>query len=455
MQCLAYKSKIEHSQCPAKTQPNSNYCGRHRNTTIPAFNHPHPQTPLIQSIQSIQSIPEHIQSIQSIQSNETHINILKQLEIDHSREYMDFIQCRKNYIKEASKHIELVEYMENNKMDCYPYTRIIASLEYYNLIKKNTASRFILAVNNINILASFFESLLTATLHTDKLVKLQRWIKSRLKVFNNKIRGIGYLDRSLCVNDSDFVSLDDLVEIPDKDFVSFRDDQGFIYGFNLDSLVELILKSDEHYLDTFTRTTSINLCYRQYIRTLYNHYNKLKINNPYTRFLIPGPVKLNVFRLYAQQQFIKKLKTSSGNNTSNTNSVKPDNKTAIRNRCFAVMQKIDIMGYFTDIAWLMDENVKNIKAFYRKMAALWNYEMGLNNTNRYKIARVHNLFNNLEEVITSRADKYHILDKVLTVMSILVSNGEMESDQNSGAILILYAFAAINPRCIQANPWLA
>ena len=89
------------------------------------------------------------------------------------------------------------------------------------------------------------------------------------------------------------------------------------------------------------------------------------------------------------------------------------------------------------------------------MAALWNYEMGLNNTNRYKIARVHNLFNNLEEVITSRADKYHILDKVLTVMNILVSNGEMESDRNSGAILILYAFAAVNPRCIQANPWLA
>jgi len=40
-------------------------------------------------------------------------------------------------------------------------------------------------------------------------------------------------------------------------------------------------------------------------------------------------------------------------------------------------------------------------------------------------------------------------------LNILVTNGNTESDRNSGAIMILYALAEITPRCVQTNPWLA
>ena len=51
-------------------------------------------------------------------------------------------------------------------------------------------------------------------------------------------------------------------------------------------------------------------------------------------------------------------------------------------------------------------------------------------------------------------DKYHLLDKILDVLNILVSNGENESDRNSGAIMILYGLSEINRHCTLANPWL-
>ena len=57
--------------------------------------------------------------------------------------------------------------------------------------------------------------------------------------------------------------------------------------------------------------------------------------------------------------------------------------------------------------------------------------------------------------MTSRFDKYNLLEKILEPVNIIVSNGETESDRQSGCIIILHALAFINNRCILANPWLA
>ena len=57
--------------------------------------------------------------------------------------------------------------------------------------------------------------------------------------------------------------------------------------------------------------------------------------------------------------------------------------------------------------------------------------------------------------MTSRIDKYNLLDKILEPVNIMVSNGATEPDRQNGCIIILYAIAFINNRCVLANPWLA
>ena len=379
--------------------------------------------------------------------------------------YNQYLDSRKLYMKDTAtttnKPIELVEYLENGKINFYPYSRILASLEYYKLLngveigKSNT--KFLLVSDNIAKLESVFIILIKANTHLDKLVKLQRWIRNNMRRFNKRLHGPL---RVRAVNDSDFVSLDDIKDIPDKDFIALEDGQGFVYGFNLDSVVDLILKSDENFLESFKKQ-SMRICYRQYVNTLYNHYNKIKINNPYTRDLLPGEFKLRVFQLHARHIF-NAMKTNlpthpnalgTGIGTSTSAS---DLRQRVRNKCFTIFQKIDMFGYMTDIAWLMDENVKNLKFFYKRLALQWNLEFGLNNTARYQIARTHNLFSqsHLQDIILSRADKYVLLDKILDTLNVLVSNGETDGDRNTGGILILYAISSINPRCVAANPWL-
>jgi hypothetical protein len=279
---------------------------------------------------------------------------------------LNYLQQRKTYIKdnirENNRPIELLEYIENSKIDYYPSSRILASLEYYNLIKKQDVSRFMLAVNNTNVLVSLFETLINVNLNIDKIIKLQKWIKKSLTNFNSKLQGPALYNRTICVNDSDFVSLDEIKDIPECNFFSFKDDTGFVYGYHIDSAIELIFKSDENYYENFKKHSS-NLCYRQFIKTLFNHYNKIKIFNPYTRFIIDGITKLNIIRLYTKHKF----SLATTNNNLSQNIPITDAKTTIRNKCFSIFQKIDFQGYFTDTTWLLDEQPKNIKIFYKNI----------------------------------------------------------------------------------------
>jgi hypothetical protein len=130
-------------------------------------------------------------------------------------------------------------------------------------------------------------------------------------------------------------------------------------------------------------------------------------------------------------------------------------KIVVKNKCLEIFQKMDLYGYQTDINWLYNENTTILKIFYKKLALLWNFEFGLNHECRFKIAQTTNVFNNLHDIMTSRFDKYNLLEKILEPVNIIVSNGETESDRQSGCIIILHALAFINNRCILANPWLA
>jgi len=475
--CKAYKNKTTKIQCSAKIKSGF-FCGKHQSTVTPLYND-NGELITISSNGSLKATVSKDSTISSVittnntnTNNNSKANVYDRLsnykKIAGSDIYNQYLDSRKMYIKDtsstANKPIELIEYLENSKINFYPYSRILASLEYYRLLNGTeigkSNSKFLLVSDNIAKLESCFAILIKANTYLDRLIKLQRWIRNSMNAFSKRLHGPS---RARAVNDSDFVSLDDIKDISDKDFISFEDERGFVYGFNLDSIVDLILKSDENFLESFKKQHEgliygqRGICYRQYVRTLYNHYNKIKINNPYTRDLLPCEFKLRVFQLYARNIFKNmqsKLHTQS--TVSGTSISSNDLRQRVRNKCFSIFQKIDMFGYMTDIAWLMDENVKNLKFFYKRLALQWNLEFGLNNTARYRISRAHNLFSHshLQDIMLSRADKYVLLDKILDTMNLLVSNGETEGDRNTGCILILYALAAINPRCVEANPWL-
>jgi len=459
--CSTYKNKHNNSQCPNKRKNNLLFCGKHKHMKDIIFKNETNETNNNNNKNECNN--NYNNTLINIINNETigsKRKVLKTLE--KNKYYDDYLMIRKSYIKENTKYIELIDYIENSKLDNYPLPRINASLEHYKIIKTYSSSQFLQAINNIEKLNSFFIMLLKANQNMNKVITLQRFIKKSLNNYKLKLLGPAFNNRSLCVNDSDFFTLDELKDIPNDEFFSFKDEKNFIYGFHIDSITQLVFKSDEHYFEQFKKkiknkqiiinNNSINLCYHQFIKLLCNHYNKIKVLNPYTRFLINNNTKFKIITLYAKKEYdINKITTT----TTNNDILPIDIKLFVKNKCLEIFQKIDLYGYQTDINWLYNQNTTILKIFYKKLALLWNFEFGLNHEGRYKIAQTNHVFNNLHDIMTSRIDKYNLLDKILEPVNIMVSNGATEPDRQNGCIIILYALAFINNRCILANPWLA
>lgn len=68
-----------------------------------------------------------------------------------------------------------------------------------------------------------------------------------------QLRGEAFKQRNICVNDTDFFTLEPLDEIHWKSFFSYKDDTNFVYGFNLASLMRLLKCKDKNIMNPYNR----------------------------------------------------------------------------------------------------------------------------------------------------------------------------------------------------------
>ena len=74
-------------------------------------------------------------------------------------------------------------------------------------------------------------------------VKIQKIIRGNLRRKYNNLHGPAFIKRKLCTNDCDFLTGDEFMHLKDSQFFSYKDTDGFIYGFDIISLYNLIIKS--------------------------------------------------------------------------------------------------------------------------------------------------------------------------------------------------------------------
>ena len=92
-------------------------------------------------------------------------------------------------------------------------------------------------------------------------------------IFRSK--GPALNERSICTNDTDCCSLEPLDEIDFFDFYSYKDDSGFVYGFNVTSLIE-IYKRKRTIKNPYNRA----LFSKHQVRTVIKMYNGNFVINP-------------------------------------------------------------------------------------------------------------------------------------------------------------------------------
>ena len=296
-------------------------------------------------------------------------------------------------------------------------TAIKKSCKYYQLKSSKELKKTEISEQK-TLLRNFFNTYLKCVINYDKIIFLQRKIKQWQKNSKIKFNGPAVYNRKLCNNQTDFYSFDDIKDIPAKYFFSFRDKDNFVYGFHIESFIQLINES------------AIS-------------------KNPYNRCIIKNDVKKRAKQLWNLLQ--KKNMASRIINFDLSNDI----KLRVKQKCLSTFQKIDLFGYQTDINWICGLTTYRLKNLARYLINYWQHKAGFSNELKNRILPNQELFTFSEyRQINNQINKYCIMELIIGGIDKLVSLGVSNDDKNMGCIMTLMALNDVTREVGQVNPWL-
>ena len=85
-------------------------------------------------------------------------------------------------------------------------------------------------------------------------IKIQKTLRMFFVKRSFHLRGEAFKNRTICVNNTDFFTLEPLDEIPFQEFFSYTDSSNFTYGFNILSLMSLLKRKGRSIFNPYNRT---------------------------------------------------------------------------------------------------------------------------------------------------------------------------------------------------------
>ena len=303
--------------------------------------------------------------------------------------------------------IDYKYYNTNNILKKVYLSDLKYSLKNYGLSSKGKKKIL------IERLCKFLKNVSYCADNIDKITLIQSICRMKLVQYKIKIYGPAVFNRKVCVNKTDFFTLEGIDSIPEEYFYSYKDNINFIYGFDIRSLNELIKVNQP------------------------NPYNREPFNNNVTS-LVNNRVNMLIERNKAVQYEQPKLT--------------PEQE--LRNKVIIIFQKIDELGYHTNIDWFMNLSIIYLKRYYRILEDIWKYRAQLTMEARLRIVTTNNVFTTSYR----RINKIHKIDKlrnvVLTEIDKLVSNGINDHEKTLGSLYVLTGLTGVSRGCAETYHWL-
>jgi len=254
-------------------------------------------------------------------------------------------------------------------------------------------------------------------------VIIQKNVRKYLVKLLIHYKGPGLFKRNKCNNAQDFYSFENLDEIHFNDFFSYTEVDGFIYGFTLYSINELL------------KTPNASNPYtRQHLsRTISNSLNRIKklskIINYYTY------TDINI----------------EGNDVEIVQTLEQENK----NKLMELFQMIDNYGHITNINWFLDLDKRKLIYFMRELKDIFLYRARLSrevqreivpNIDPFPYIQLHHMFDifSLEQI---RFETLRVIEKFITL-------GINEPSRSMGVYYVLGTFTLCSENAADAMPWL-
>ncbi len=252
---------------------------------------------------------------------------------------------------------------------------------------------------------------------SNKIINIQKMVRAKIAKLYINYRGPGYLNRNICVNQTDFYTLEEIKDISPSQFYSYKDVDNFVYAFNILSLYEYVFKKN----------------------------GKL---NPYNRAVIPKNVISDMGRMIRLCKILNididiKIKQE----------IISPNK-AFELRVISLFNKIDELGNYSDYNWFYKLEKHNLVRFIRELYDIWMYRLQLSNSIKRNICPRGDPFRNTNLYNILNLDVFILKKLIISVMEEFVHYGNDNESKSLGAIYILTALTLVSHDAASSLPWL-
>jgi hypothetical protein len=254
------------------------------------------------------------------------------------------------------------------------------------------------------------------------IIKIQKIFRGLLVKKYNSLHGPAAMKRKLCTNNTDFVTLEPIEEINFHQFISYKDEDGFIYGFDITSLFNSLLKGNKD------------------------------VKNPYNRTLIPDMIFKSI------KTIIRLSKILHIHINLNIDDIVPNisDEKVIELRALSLFQNIDALGNYSNSQWFLSLNRNQLIKLIRELSDIWNYRAQLTVEVKRNICQPNgDPFRNLHfAYIHTESNINNVRKVILEVLEKLVNSGVDKDSKSLGAYYVLGALTLVNPDAATSLPWL-
>ena len=290
----------------------------------------------------------------------------------------------------------------------YNVSQLKKILKYYKLkISGNKQEKISRIYNNLKY--SYYAIKIQKVFHKNIIKKLIQ------------LKGKGLFDRKVCVNEWDPLTLEPLRDINFDNYISIEE-AGKTYGFNIASFYNLWKRKalDKNTIVNPFSRKSINE--RYWDKCLYIIYLSKKINR-------------NVI-IQREEDEILSIKKK------------------IEMRTTSLFQKIDELGYITDINWFMNLSRLRLGRFVKELKEIWTYRLQIPQETKNQICPPNGRpFIGIHLLDILHLSKENLRKKCLKVMENLISGNDHDS-KHVGATYILGALTLVSGAAANSMPWL-
>lgn len=342
------------------------------------------------------------------------MNECELIECSGKRNYGCFCKKHKEHYLLDEDSIIIKERFTNNISDykVLPLKKTCESLQpkhkkYIRRLKKNELFQYYLIILKYSSISSK---------ELKCILYLQNILKNKIKERNlQRIHGLAVSNRELCNNSEDFFTFEEIKDIPEKYFFSYKDEKGIIWGFDIRSLIELLKNCSE---------------------------------NPYTRVQFSGEVKRNINNL---NLLLKKDNIQ----TSHEKEVIQDKSIIIHQKITDLFSRIEYSGLSCNQEWLTNISVYYLKKLYRNLEDIWNYRLQLTYQDKIRLCPPNGVnFNRIRNVLNTNSK-----DDLLEIIVDDVCKFERTQDMNDkklGYMYFLIGLGSYSRECFDTHyEWLA